>query len=56
LQFTYEGGSLESMRNEAVQVGAMALRFLLNVGSVESRPSKQVERRKTTANRPSPKC
>ena len=44
LQFTYEGGSAEHMREEAVQVGAMALRFLLNAYAMQSRPSKDVYR------------
>jgi NTP pyrophosphatase (non-canonical NTP hydrolase) len=45
LQFTYEGGSFDAMKNEAVQVGAMALRFLVNIESMQVRPSEQVERR-----------
>jgi hypothetical protein len=44
LQYTYEGGCLGAMQKEAVQVGAMALRFLLNFDSIKSRPSEQVER------------
>jgi hypothetical protein len=44
LKFTYEKGSLEAMQKEVVQTGAMALRFLLNLPSMESRPSEQVER------------
>jgi hypothetical protein len=44
LQFTYEKGSIEAMRKEVVQTGAMALRFLLNMPSMVSRPSDQVER------------
>jgi hypothetical protein len=44
LQFTYENGNFEAMRKEAVQTGAMALRFLLNMPSMVSRPSDQVER------------
>jgi NTP pyrophosphatase (non-canonical NTP hydrolase) len=44
LQFTYEGGSFDAMKKEAVQVGAMALRFLVNIESMQVRPSEQVER------------
>lgn len=44
LQFTYENGSYIAMRKEAVQVGAMALRFLLHMDNYRSRPSEQVER------------
>jgi hypothetical protein len=43
LQFTYEGGSVDAMAKEAVQVGAMALRFLCIFEQMESRPSRQVE-------------
>lgn len=31
LQYEYEGGDYEEMRKEAIQVGAMALRFLMNL-------------------------
>jgi len=44
LQFTYEGGGWAELHNEAVQVGAMALRFLCHIDSMKSRPSEQVER------------
>ena len=44
LQYTYEGGSVDAMRKEAIQVGAMALRFLINMHWMKSRPSEQVER------------
>jgi NTP pyrophosphatase (non-canonical NTP hydrolase) len=44
LQFTYEGGSYDAVRKEAIQVGAMALRFLVNMVWMNSRPSEQVER------------
>ena len=30
LQFEYEGGSYDDLRKEAIQTGAMAIRFLLN--------------------------
>lgn len=49
LQFTYKNGDLSAMRREAVQTGAMALRFLLNLTVMKSRPSDQVER---VSNRP----
>jgi len=45
LHFTYEKGSREAMRKEAVQMGAMALRFLLNLPSMASHPSEQIERK-----------
>jgi len=44
LHFTYEGGSSDALRKEAIHVGAMALRFLVNLHWMESRPSEQVER------------
>jgi len=44
LQLTYEDRDIDRVKDEAVQVGAMALRFLLNVGAMRSRPSEQVER------------
>jgi hypothetical protein len=44
LQFTYEGGSYVRLRREAIQVGAMALRFLLHLDHLRSRASEQVER------------
>jgi len=44
LQFTYERGGWAAMRDEAIQVGAMALRFLCHIDSMKSRPSEQVER------------
>jgi hypothetical protein len=44
LQFTYENRDIDRVKDEAVQVGAMALRFLLNVGAMRSRPSEQVDR------------
>lgn len=31
LQYTYEGGTVAAMRQEAVHTGAMALRFLMNM-------------------------
>lgn len=31
LQFTYEGGTLVDMEKEAIQTGAMAIRFLKNL-------------------------
>ena len=45
LQFTYEGGGFDAMFKEAVQTGAMALRFLLNAHELKKRPSGLVERR-----------
>lgn len=44
LQFTYEGGSYEEMQKEAVQVGAMALRFLVNMVHMRKVLSEQVDR------------
>ena len=44
LKLTYEQGTWHHMREEAIQVGAMALRFLLNIEHMKCRPSEQVER------------
>jgi hypothetical protein len=44
LQFTYKSGGWAALHDEAVQVGAMALRFLCHIDSMKSRPSEQVER------------
>jgi hypothetical protein len=55
LQFTYEGGGFDCLYKEAVQTGAMALRFLLNIGAMKMRPSELVERCKTAPNRASTK-
>jgi NTP pyrophosphatase (non-canonical NTP hydrolase) len=44
LQYTYECGSLDAVKKEAIHTGAMALRFLLMMDQMESRPSKQAER------------
>ena len=52
LHFTYEKGSREAMRKEAVQMGAMALRFLLNLPSMVSHPSEQKERKPGIKQRP----
>ena len=49
LQFTYEGGGFDAMCKEAVQTGAMALRFLLNAHELKMRPSGLVERRKNSS-------
>jgi len=42
LQWTYEGGSVKDVREEAVQTAAMALRFLYNFSKMKTRPSQQV--------------
>lgn len=39
LQVTYENGNWSRLREEAVQVGAMALRFLINIEHMECKPS-----------------
>jgi len=44
LQFTYENGADHKMFAEAVHVGAMALRFLLNINLLRVCPSEQRER------------
>ena len=43
LQYTYEDGEKSHLREEAVQTGAMALRFLLHLEDLRSRTSEQVE-------------
>ena len=35
LQFVYEGGSIEKVRKEAAQTGAMAMRVLMNLPEEE---------------------
>ena len=55
LQFTYEGGSFGAMYAEAMQTGAMALRFMMNIHAMRKRTSELVERRKTVANTTKPK-
>lgn len=40
-KWTYEGGWHEDMVKEAIQVGAMALRFLMHVHRMSPRPSEQ---------------
>ena len=44
LQVTYEKGSWPDLFSEAVQVGAMAVRFIINLQNMKERPSEQVER------------
>jgi len=44
LEYTYEGADFDEMRKEAIQTGAMAIRFLLNMPSMVKSPSKQVNR------------
>lgn len=44
LQATYENGFMEAMVKEATHVGAMALRFLLNVDAMRCRVSDQIKR------------
>jgi NTP pyrophosphatase (non-canonical NTP hydrolase) len=41
LQFTYEVGTFDDMREEAIQTAAMAIRFLENMDDYQVRPSKQ---------------
>jgi len=43
LQFTYEHGNYAALYKEAVQVGAMVLRFLLNIDNFIGRPSNNAE-------------
>ena len=42
LKWTYQSGSRYDMEKEAVQAGAMAVRFLLNIEKMKARPSVQV--------------
>lgn len=56
LQITYDGADITRARCEAVQVGAMALRFLLNLDSYLCRPSTQIERVSAAPNKPSTPC
>lgn len=44
LQLVYEGGTREAMRKEAVQMGAMALRFLLHEPLMRCQPCEQLAR------------
>ena len=44
-QFVYEVEEKSFMKEEAIQVGAMALRFLLNFDHLDSRPSEIVNRK-----------
>lgn len=44
LQATYEGKSMERAIAEAIDTGAMALRFLVMVDQMEPRPSPQAKR------------
>ena len=46
LQVTYEGGTFEAVEEEAIQVGAMALRLLINNTVV--RPSPQTSHTQET--------
>jgi hypothetical protein len=41
LQLTYEGGSIDHVRKEAVQTAAMAFRFLFHIDRYKIRPSEQ---------------
>jgi NTP pyrophosphatase (non-canonical NTP hydrolase) len=42
LQHTYESGGFAAMYSEAMQVGAMALRFLIHLDSMKRCPSEQI--------------
>jgi hypothetical protein len=52
LKLTYEKGLWNDMYEEAIQVGAMALRFILNIQQMKDRPSEQVERVSGIAQQP----
>jgi hypothetical protein len=41
LQLTYEHGTFDALEKEAVQVGAMAIRFLESIEAMKTRPSEQ---------------
>lgn len=49
-QVTYEKGHYVDVMKEAVQTGAMALRFILNFCHFEERPSEQIRRENKVVN------
>jgi NTP pyrophosphatase (non-canonical NTP hydrolase) len=60
LQLTYENGSIDAVKKEAAQVGAMAIRFLVNLENMQCRPSDQIIRGSGIIEKPKglvcPKC